>query len=122
MDDKPRGIVKAGSSLTPTADSFVNFEAKLGLGASNLLSAGRYRQNFLSQNRVELDAMYRGSWIVGQAVNIPAEDMTRAGVELTGPKLGPDDVEKLQAAAMDLMIPNRMAEAIKWGRLYGGAI
>ena len=63
-------------------DSFQNFEARVGLGTNNQASLYGYGFDFISRNRVQMEAMYRSSWVVGQAVDVVADDMTRAGVDL----------------------------------------
>ncbi len=71
-------------SVIRTQDGFNNFEASLGLGANNLSSSAEYTLNPQSRNGQQLAAAYRGSWIVGKAIDAPAEDMTRAGIDLSG--------------------------------------
>lgn len=123
--EKPRVRRPAGSSRTfepfATADSFTNFQAKLGIRADNLSSGGTYTFNFLTRDRSRLEAMYRGSWLVGAAVDIPAEDMTRGGLEFVG-TLSPEDKDKLNATLRDANVWQQLADAIRWGRLYGGCI
>jgi hypothetical protein len=65
--------------------------------------------------------MYRGSWIIRNAVGVPADDMVRAGIELTG-DIQPSESEELQAEFQALGIWDSLADAIRWGRLYGGAL
>ena len=104
-----------------TADGFVNFQARLGYGAGNQFSQSTYQNNFISRDRIRLEAMYRTSWIIGQAVDVVAEDMTRAGVDIKGV----DDAEKidrLQAGMRDLGVWRSLEESVKWARLYGGCI
>lgn len=67
----------------PARDSFANFEARVGLGTGNQAAQGRYSFDFISRNRIQLEAAYRSSWICGMAVDAVAEDMTRAGIELS---------------------------------------
>lgn len=105
-----------------TIDSFVNFNARVGIGAGNQSSGGTYRFDFVSRNRVQMEAMYRTSWIAGKAVDCVADDMTRAGIEITSNGLKPDDIENINSAFDELEIWNGLRDAIKWGRLYGGAI
>lgn len=113
---KPRVRVPAR-----TADSFANFSARLGIGAGNLSSASTYAFNPISRNRVLLENMYRGSWIIGQAVDLVAEDMTRAGVAIQS-SLSPDGIEKLTGGMESLCIWQRLNDTIKWARLYGGCL
>ena len=104
-----------------TADGFQNFAARLGLGAGSQNDQSTYGFDFLSRDRVKLEAMYRSSWVVGQVVDVVAEDMTREGVNLRGLD-DPSDAEEIQRAMDDLEIWNELTNVIKWGRLYGGAI
>lgn len=104
-----------------TADGFQNFAARLGLGAGSQNDQSTYSFDFLSRDRVKLEAMYRSSWVVGQVVDVVAEDMTREGVNIRGLD-DPSDAEEIQKAMDDLEIWNEITNAVKWGRLYGGAI
>lgn len=115
----PRVRVLAGRRQT--ADSFQNVAARLGIGTDNLSSASSYGFNPISRNRTQLEWMYRGSWLVGQAVDCVAEDMTRAGIDITS-DVPPDELETVQTAMTRMVIPQRLCETIKWSRLYGGAI
>lgn len=118
MTDKPRIRVP---SRAPTADGFVNFQARLGYGAGNQFSGSTYQNNFISRDRIRLEAMYRTSWIIGQAVDVVAEDMVRAGVEIKS-KDDASDIEKVQATLANLGVWTAIEETVKWSRLYGGAI
>lgn len=102
-----------------TIDSYENFVARVGVMNNNVLSAGFYGFNLLTRNRVQLEAAYRGSWIVGQMVNAVAEDMTKAGISLSS-KLG--DTKKAMRQISRLGIGNSLCQLIAWARLYGGAI
>jgi phage-related protein (TIGR01555 family) len=103
-------------------DSFANFAARVGVGTDNQSSNSTYQFDFISRNRIKLEAMYRSSWVVGQAVDVVAEDMTRAGIEITGDEVDPDDKERMYKALQRLGIWDKLADTIKWGRLYGGAL
>lgn len=104
-----------------TMDGFQNLAARLGWGAGSQHDQSSYGFNFISRDRVKLEAMYRTSWVVGQAVDVVAEDMTREGADIKG-SLAPDDVEHLAKALEALRIWDHLCDTIKWGRLYGGAI
>lgn len=105
----------------PTRDSFQNAQARLGWNTDNPLSGARYVRDGTSRNWQQLAAMYRSSWIVGAAVDVVAEDMTRAGIELTG-SIPPGEIDVLQADLHDLQIWQRVADTVRWARLYGGCI
>jgi hypothetical protein len=105
-----------------TLDSFMNVAAKLGIQAENLSSQGYYALGpFITRNRIELEAAYRSSWLVGQVVDCIAEDMTRDGINIRS-ELKPDDIQKIQVGFSEFGIWHDISMAIKWGRLYGGAI
>ncbi|WP_011298540.1 DUF1073 domain-containing protein [Cupriavidus necator] len=104
-----------------SGDSFQNFEARVGLGTNNQASQYSYGFDFISRNRVQMEAMYRSSWVVGQAVDVVAEDMTRAGIEI-GSDMDPDDKDKLNAAIERMALWDRLNDTVKWARLYGGAL
>lgn len=104
-----------------TVDSFQNFAARLGLGAGSQNDHARYGFDFISRNRVQLEAMYRSSWVVGQAVDVVAEDMTREGIDIKG-DIHPTDIEKINKALERLRIWDDICNTIKWARLYGGCL
>lgn len=105
-----------------TQDSFSNFINKLGYGTDNQLSNSTYSlNNLLSRNRTELEAAYRSSWLVGQSVDVIAEDMTKSGINMLS-ELEPDDIKKLHVSMNDFNVWEALCDTIKWARLYGGAI
>jgi hypothetical protein len=104
-----------------TVDSFANVAAKLGIDQPNLLSGGFYSFNPLSRNRFGLECAYRGSWIVRQAIDVIPEDMTREGLEINC-DMTPDDIDKLYKGFGKKGIWTKTNEALRWSRLYGGAL
>lgn len=125
-NERPRVRVPAGSSAqsmlgSMTLDSVTNFAARIGIGNPNLLSGTSY--GFMPVSRLQqlLEWMYRGSWIVGAAVDSVADDMTRAGVTFNS-DTPPDDIEQILRATDDLMMWQSLNQTIKWARLYGGAL
>lgn len=102
-------------------DSFVNFAQNYGIGADNPLSTAGYGFNPITRVRTLLEWIHRGSWIGGMAIDVIAEDMTRAGVEILG-ELKPQDISKIERCATRLGVWGALNETIKWSRLYGGAI
>lgn len=118
-DAKPRVRVPAGS--VRTADSFQNFATRTGLTGQNLLSGSTYGFNPISRNRQQLEWMYRGAWLVRQVVDAPSSDMTRAGISISS-SLDPGDMGRLYTAISRLQIMQRIADTIRWARLYGGCI
>lgn len=104
-----------------TADSFQNFAARVGLGAGSQHDQSTYNPNYLSRNRVKLESMYRSSWVVGQAVDVVADDMTREGINIRGLD-SPEDAEEINQELDRLQVWDKINKTIKWSRLYGGAI
>lgn len=114
--------VAAQSALRGIAnDGFDNFVAKLGINNQNVLSAGTYEFNYITRNRVKLEAAYRGSWVVGKIVDAVAEDMTRSGIDITTND-GDEEIKDFQTYMSRKKIWTSLCSLIKWGRLYGGAI
>jgi hypothetical protein len=113
----------SGSTLSgvATADSFVNMAHKLGVGADNALSSSTYGYNPITRNRTLLEWIHRGSWLGGVAIDIVADDMTRAGVDFLS-ELKPGDGSRLDAYVEQQGCWAALNDAIKWARLYGGGI
>lgn len=104
-----------------TGDSFENFAARVGLQANNQNSASHYTFDLVSRNRIQMEAVYRSSWIGGMAVDLVAQDMTRAGIELVS-DMEPEEKDKLNQALERLQVWNHLCDNVKWSRLYGGSI
>jgi uncharacterized protein len=113
-----------------TTDGFQNFAAKLGVGGfgragfggeNNLLSRGHYDFNLVTRERVQLEAAYRGSWIVGQVIDSVAEDMTRAGIDITTND-DAGEVADFENHLSRLQLWQSLTNTIRWARLFGGAI
>ncbi len=104
-----------------TKDSFQNFLANMGIGTDNLSSASTYGFNPISRERTLLEWIHRGSWIGGVAVDLVADDMTRAGIDFSA-TLPPDDAERLQGVFTRTGIWEAINDTIKWARLYGGCL
>lgn len=116
-----RRAAKTLGARTSTQDSFVNFAARVGIGTDNLSTASSYGFNPISRVRTLVEWMYRGSWIVGQVVDVIPEDMTKAGITLHGQNT-PEELDQINKAIVDYQIWTRLQETIKWSRLYGGCL
>ncbi len=89
-----------------------------GAGTSN--DASRY--NFHVLNRLthqQIEASYRSSWLMRNAVDIPAYDMTRAWRDWQAKD---DQIEKIEAEERRLGLREKVRRALILGRLGGGAI
>ena len=104
-------------------DGFDSFSAKLGLQQDNLLARSGYKPgSYISRQPQVLEDMYRTSWIVGRMVEVVAEDMVRGGVDIQSAEMDASDIDALHRLLRITGVPGRLADAIKWGRLYGGAL
>lgn len=102
-------------------DSFQNFAAALGIGTQNLLSTATYGFNPITRVRTMLEWIHRGSWLGGVAVDLVADDMTRAGISIDA-DFEPDEISAIEEAATGLQVWSQINDAIKWSRLYGGCL
>ena len=104
-----------------TQDAFQNFALNLGRGTNNALTGSSYGFDPITRVRTLLDFIHRGSWLGGVAIDLVADDMTRAGVELLSINK-PEDIETIQQELIQLHVWKKINETVKWARLYGGAI
>lgn len=112
--------VQDAAASGPVNDSYQNFTARVGVGTGNLGDGSVYGLNPVTRKRAELEYMYRGSWIAQIAVDAVADDMTRAGVDFG--QLEPDEIDALTGAFEQMAIWTALGDALRWARLYGGAI
>lgn len=102
-----------------TIDTFQNFALRLGVGTDNVLSQSTYGFNPVTRLRTILEWCHRGSWMGGIAVDIIADDMTRAGIEINS-GLDPSATSKLVKKLNRQW--GKINENLKWGSLYGGSL
>ena len=103
------------------ADGIANPLMRVGTSTNNIFSqATSYQPQFGTLNRQQLEWQYQSSWMSALAVDIVAEDMTREGIDLRTDD--PDTADKINEAIDDYGVMDSLCEAIKWARLYGGAI
>jgi phage-related protein (TIGR01555 family) len=106
---------------TRTIDAFVNFGNNLGMGADNILSSSTASFVPLTRVRQVLEWMYRGQFICKNAVDVPADDMTREGVAIRG-EIDPMDIQKIESEITQRGLWKAINQTIKWARLYGGCL
>ena len=107
--------------LAAKRDNYVNFAARLGLGADNMSSFGGYAPgHLLTQDYQQLTDMYCQSWIVGKIVTAVPEDMVRAGIDITG-SLNTQQVERIERNFVSLQLWDALQNNLTWGRLFGGS-
>jgi phage-related protein (TIGR01555 family) len=121
QEKKAQSALLQPGSASKTLDSFTNFAHKMGVGADNPLTTARYSFNPITRNRMQLEWMHRGTWIGGLAIDIVADDMTRAGVDFKS-EVDPKDQQDIEGTSTVLGLWDKLGECIRWGRLYGGAV
>ena len=92
----------------------------LRIGVASTAQDGAYRPGYKSFNRMQLEFAYQTSWICGLAVDVVAEDMTREGIDIQ--EEDPQIIDFLEAAMDNFRVWDSISDAIKWSRLYGGAL
>lgn len=121
-DARIRDVMNDASATNQSVvDSFNNFAQKLGMGADNALTTSSYGFNPITRVKTLLEWIHRGSWLGGVAIDVHADDMTRAGVDLKG-KIAPDDIERINQNAAQLKVWQALRDTVAWSRLYGGCL
>ena len=98
-------------------DTLRNFAAGL-MTRSDKMSYGRYSFRGAIPE-VELESMYRANWLARKIVDAVAEDMTREWITLETDD--GDAREELENAEKEFSVIDRVANNIRWSRLYGGS-
>jgi len=109
------------ASPQAVTDGFLNLVSALGSSSDKNAYSGYAIPVQMSQ--LQLDAMYRGSWLAGKIVDAPVADMTREWVALTWDGRDDDDNDSnaIEVAEVALKFRERIRTGMKWARLYGGA-
>jgi uncharacterized protein len=103
-------------------DSYSNPLARLGVGTSSLDQGAYYPLTRWSNSAyVEITSLYRSSWIVRKVVDCIPEDMTKNWLTIEG-EADPTELKQLDKAIDRTQTRARLLDAMKWGRLFGGAV
>ena len=116
--DRLDPITKA--KLLAGLDGYSNAAAFLGMD-SPLISSGTYLRSGITGNTELLTSAYREFWLATRIVDMPAEDMTRAWITLTG-DFPQEDLDILKRQEARHSVKQELTDAIRWARLYGGAL
>lgn len=106
----------AGNVVSMVRDGLVNILTGRGTTADRI-TANLWSRRFQQPEQVE--SAYLASWLHRKIVDVPAEDMTRAGRDWDATD---DEIEKIEAEERRLGVWPKLREAIRLGRLGGGAI
>ena len=99
-----------------------NMFSGMGVAGIDKREATRYiRVAPLTQ--IELENMWRRSWLAGRVVDAPADDMTREWTKCTWNNYNEDEenAETLREAEEEFLMQDVTNESATWARLYGGA-
>ena len=107
-------------SVSIGLDYFRNLSARMGYGTPSLAESTEYEMVRLSNNYWLMLTLYRNHWIARRVVDLPAQDMTRSWAKLTC-QVSPEEIQKFDRIIAKTDTPNRVRQALKWSRLYGGA-
>ena len=101
-------------------DAFANPAAKTGWGEDNLINATEYPMTRLTQDWQLLTSLYRTSWIVQRVCNVIPEDAL-SDLMIEAPGISTEEMHKLEEEIRSTHLRDSLLEALRWGRLYGGA-
>lgn len=101
-------------------DAFTNALARVGFGTSNLLEGTNYVNTRFTRQYNLIQALYRSNWIARKVVDCPAEDMLKNWLTIDS-ELSPEDIDKFDRKIDLTGTHEKLLQAIKWGRLFGGA-
>jgi len=79
------------------------------------------RGYLVSNNRNLLNWLYVEHGIVQTLVDQPVDDAFRAGIEIKSENIDADDMELLENYMERYEVIQKIAQAVKWGRLFGGS-
>ena len=126
------GFVFDGADVIPAPINVVPFRSSFPIpmmdGALANVMSGRgtsvdkssYNQwLFVRQSPQQIEAAYRGNWLCRQIVDIPSQDMTRAGRDWDAED---DQIAAIEKEEKRLGYWPKVYQAIVLGRLGGGAI
>lgn len=113
---------KAQPSSQPvtTTDAFSNPLFRLGWGSQSPTEATEYPLTRMTDNYALLNSLYRDNWVVQNVVGLVVDDMLREWYKLQG-GFSPEYLEELARVERTTSLKQRLAEGLRWGRLYGGA-
>lgn len=97
------------------SDRLENVVAHLATGKSKL-SGDAFGFSEISPH--ELTSMYRGDWMSRKIIDIPVKDCLRPGRDW---QADASIIERIDGAEKRHGLWSKMATALKWARLYGGA-
>lgn len=102
-------------------DAYSNPMANLGAGANNLAQTAGYVMQRFTWDYATLNILFRDNWIAKAIIEKPANEMMKNGFEIHT-ELDPGKVTKITTAYNRTGSNQKFLKALKWSRLYGGAL
>ena len=102
------------------SDAFSNPLYRLGYGSQSPTEATQYPMTRMTGNYGLLNALYRENWVVQNVVGLMVDDMLRHWYRLRGAT--EEERKALARAERAACLRSKLAEGLRWGRLYGGAV
>ena len=102
-----------------TKDAFSNPIYHLGAGSQSPLEGTQYHMTRMTANYALLNTLYRENWVVQNVVGLVVDDMLRQWFTLTN--LSQKQQQLLRSVTRVTHLRTRLADGLRWGRLYGGA-
>lgn len=116
----PRSGQTNPPTVVTTLDAFSNPLFRLGYGSQSPLEATEYPLTRMTDNYALLNSLYRDNWVVQNVVGLVVDDMLREWYRLDG-SYAPAYLDELSRVERETRLRARLAEGLRWGRLYGGA-
>jgi phage-related protein (TIGR01555 family) len=101
-------------------DAFANAAARTGFGTSSLMEATEYPLVRLTRNYQLMQSLYRSHWIVRRIIDTIPEDCCKNWYTIKS-QISPDLLDRFRKTERKTNTKAKIMEAMKWGRLYGGA-
>ena len=101
----------------PVNDALANVMTGLGTSKDRAV----FNTWSLSQyDAATLATIYVESWLARRCVDLPADECTAKWREISTPSMTPDQIDRLVAAERAIGLRGKIAQAVKWARLFGG--
>ena len=120
MSRRNKATPRGGKQNITVVDAFSNPLFRLGYGSQSPMEATEYPLTRMTDNYALLNSLYRDNWVVQNVVGLMVDDMLREWYKLGG-SLSPDYLDELARVERVTKVREKLAEGLRWGRLYGGA-
>jgi phage-related protein (TIGR01555 family) len=131
MSKKKKKVVKKVDKVINAQDYFNNSLSQVVLGGTNPYGSQQITQTdtlfknlryyMISNNRQLLSQAYAEIGLIQTLIDVPVDDALRGGIKIKTDQLKPEEIEDLQSRIEQDDDVNKVGQAMKWNRLYGGA-